>query len=177
MVNIDDASIVELRPLVRLERLDLTHTRITDKGLRTIENMPRLKTLELDRYPFHPKEELTEACLLSIMRLRELETLTLSGKISNAGLVQVAKLPKLKSLGIFHTEIDGNGLGALEHSTVEQLAAGTGQVESEAALTNLKKCRTMKSMTVFGQVLSLSDTMEDKLSRELPNVSVVRISN
>ena len=105
LVNIDDASFVELRPLVRLERLDLTHTRITDKGLRTIENMPHLKTLELDRYRFQ-KEQLTERLVCHrILRLSELETLSLSGKITNVGLVQVAKLPKLKSLGIFHTEI------------------------------------------------------------------------
>ena len=149
LVNIDDASFVELRPLVRLERLDLTHTRITDKGLRTIENMPHLKTLELDRDWFY-KEQLTDAGLPSILRLSELEALSLSGKITNVGLVQVAKLPKLKSLGIFHTEIGGSGLGALENSSVENLMAGAGQIDSEPALTSLKKCRAFKSMLIYG---------------------------
>jgi hypothetical protein len=178
LVNIDDASFEELRTLVRLERLDLTHTRVTDKGLRTIENMPHLKTLELDRFSFpFPKEQLTDACLPSIVRLSELERLTLSGKISNSGLVQIAKLPKLKSLGICQTAIDGNGLAALEHSSVEQLAVRAGQIDFEAALTALKKCRTLKSMIVYGQPNSLSEAIDGKLSRELPKVSIMGISN
>src|SRR5207244_2409672 len=81
-VNLDDASFIELKPLVLLEKLDLSHTRVTNEGLRLLAGMPRLKELSLTRHPdWLVKQQLTDACVPSLMRLKELETLTLSGKI------------------------------------------------------------------------------------------------
>jgi hypothetical protein len=161
-VNIDDASFVELRTLVHLEELDLTHTSITDEGLTTVVQMPLLRTLELHRYPFHTSQQLSDACLESIARLRESERLSLSGKVTDAGLKQVTRLPKLKSLSILNTEISGNGLAALADSSIEQLTLAPGQISVEP----LKKCPKLKSVWVIGQPTG----QESKWPLLLPNI-------
>ena len=151
-VNIDDASFVELRTLVRLEELDLTHTRITDEGLTTLVQMPLLRTLELHRHPgWYISQQLSDACLESIARLPELERLSLSGKITDAGLKQVARWPKLKSLSILNTEITGSGLAALADASIEHLTLASGQINEDRDLEPLKKCRNLKSVMVIGQ--------------------------
>jgi beta-lactamase regulating signal transducer with metallopeptidase domain/NADPH-dependent 7-cyano-7-deazaguanine reductase QueF-like protein len=148
-VNIDDAAFVELRTLVRLEELDLSHTRITDEGLATIVQMPLLRTLELHRYD--TPQQLSDACLASIARLPKLERLSLSGKVTDAGLKQVARWPKLKSLSITNTDITGDGLAALADSNVESLTLSSSQISEDRFLEPLKKCRQLKSILVIGQ--------------------------
>jgi beta-lactamase regulating signal transducer with metallopeptidase domain/Leucine-rich repeat (LRR) protein len=151
-VNIDDASFIELRALVRLEELDLTHTRITDEGLTAVVRMPLLRTLELHRHPhWHMSQQLSDACLASIARLPELERLSLSGKVTDAGLKQVARWPKLKSLSIVSTEITGDGLAALADSSIEHLTLTSGQISEERVLEPLRKCPNLKSIMVIGQ--------------------------
>jgi beta-lactamase regulating signal transducer with metallopeptidase domain/tetratricopeptide (TPR) repeat protein len=181
-VNIDDAAFVELRTLVGLTELDLTHTRITDEGLATIEKMPRLKVLELHRHPnWHTSQQLTDACLASIARLPELERLSLSGKITNDGLKQVARLPRLTSLMILSTDITADGLAALRDSSVESLILSTGQIgpvpagigtkaallERVPGLAHLSRCKKLKSVTVIGKPLDLGTDW----TRLLPDIA------
>lgn len=151
-VDIDDASFVELQTLVNLEELDLSHTRITDAGLATLEKMPRLRGLELHRHPgWHTPQQLTDASQATIARLPELERLSLSGKITNAGLKQVAALPKLKALSIYSTEVTIDGLSALEGSTVENLTISSSQLgQLSECLQQFKKLRSLKHVHVIG---------------------------
>ena len=152
-VEVDDASFGELKTLVKLEELDLTRTRITDEGLKTIENMPNLRTLNLTRYGFID-EKLTDQCIPSLLRLEKLESLSISGKITNDGLRLIAKAPKLKSLSIQFTDIYGDGLAGLEDSTVESLTISPRQAGSSPlwkGVYDLKKCKSIKHVTVSGQ--------------------------
>ena len=168
-VDIDDTAFAELRTLVRLEELDLSHTRITDEGLTVIENMPHLKTLELHRHPaWYLKQQLTDACVRTILRLPELERLSLSGKITNAGLEQLVRSPKLKSLGLYATEISGDGLAALAQSKVEDLTLSEQQIGAvpDEALRHLKNCRALKRITVIGKFIH----DHDQWQRALPKI-------
>ena len=137
-----------------MEELDLTRTRITDEGLKTIENMPNLRTLNLTRYGFID-EKLTDQCIPSLLRLEKLESLSISGKITNDGLRLIAKAPKLKTLSIQFTDIYGDGLAGLEDSTVESLTISPRQAGSSPfwkGVYDLKKCKSLKDVTVNGQL-------------------------
>lgn len=152
-VEVDDASFGELKTLVKLEELNLGLTRITDEGLKTIENMPNLRVLELTRCGFID-EELTDGCIPSLMRLEKLERLSISGKITDDGLRLIAKAPKLKSLSILYTDIYGDGLAALEDSIVEGLTVTAQQMGASPfwnGVKNLEKCKSLKNVTVVGQ--------------------------
>jgi hypothetical protein len=114
--------------------------------------MPRLRALELHRHPsWHTSQQLSDACLASIGRLRELERLSLSGKVTDAGLKQVARWPNLKSLQILNTEITGNGLAALADSSIEHLTLGARQIGEDRNLEPLQKCPKLKRVSVIGQ--------------------------
>ncbi len=161
---------IELRPLTRLEELDLTHTRITDVGLTTIEQMPHLKTLELNRHPeWYLKQQLTDACMKSILRLPKLETLSLSGKITDSGLEQLGRLPKLKSLMLMSTEVTGDGLGALKDSPIESLIIPE-QLMGDPALKHLQKYRVLKRIDIIGK--SFRESEMDEWLRQLPEVDL-----
>lgn len=183
-VDIDDTAFAELAPLVRLEELDLTHTRITDAGLSTIVKMPRLRKLELHRHPqWHIAQQLSDQCLASIARLPDLERLSLSGAITNEGLRQVARLPKLTALSILHTDITADGLAALEGSKVENLTISMSQAgpqervfDSEKpvhfrGLAALRNCRSLKQVMIIGRGFVGTQVFE-KVQQILPNVGI-----
>ena len=163
-VDVDDASVKELAPLVNLEMLDLSHTRVTDKGLKVIEKMPKLRHLLLTRYSV--TQQLTDGCISSILRLPNLEVLGISGRITNEGMVEIAKATKLRTLSIWNTEVTGDGLAALKDSKVERLMISNYQLGQPSSIPNLKKCRSLKSISVNGEPTG----EEDKWQRLLPNL-------
>ncbi|MBS0203825.1 MAG: hypothetical protein JSS49_13050 [Planctomycetes bacterium] len=172
-VDIDDASFAELGTLVDLEELDLSGTRITDEGLATLQKFPRLQKLELIRH-FDP--QLTDACLRSILGLNELRYVSLSGAITQEGLKKFVRLPKLKSLSIWNTDISRDGLMELENSSVESLRISSDQAgidgDGELDLTvieQLKKCRLLKRVHVTGKHLP-SESAREKLIRMAPQI-------
>lgn len=173
-VDIDDASFVELGSLVDLEVLDLSGTRITDEGLATLQKFPRLRKLELIRH-FEPP--LTDGCVRSIVGLKELQHVSMSGAITPEGLAQVVKLPKLKSLSIWNTDISSGGLAALENSSIESLSLKSGQAGIDAdgtvdlkVLEPLKNCRMLKHIHVKDKQVPSEQTLES-LQRAVPEIS------
>jgi len=174
LVNLDDASFTEFKPLVLLEELDLSHTRVTDEGLRVVEGMSRLKVLNLTRHPdWLIKPQLTNACVPTLMRLKELRSLTLSGKITDKGLTFLARLPHLKNLSVHGTEITSAGLSALQHSTIESVTVSSSQMgigAQNGGAVHLKNCRTLKSVTIIGKFLS--EQVITELQMLLPEIGL-----
>jgi hypothetical protein len=152
-VDIDDSGLAELAPLVKLEHLDLTHTRVTDDGLKTLAHLPKLKSLELHRHPrWHIKQQISDQCLPTIAGLADLERLSLSGDVSDAGLIVVAKLPRLRDLSIWSTNISAGGLAMLEGSKVKELTLRDGQLGDDPIHSNvdLNKLSSLKTVHVLG---------------------------
>jgi hypothetical protein len=185
-VDIDDSAFAELAPLIRLEELDLTHTRITDAGLSTIVKMPRLRKLKLDRHAqWFIHQQLTDECLASITRLTDLELLSLSGAITNEGLRQVARLPKLTSLSILNTQITADGLGTLEESKVENLTLGTSQagiydnwdLPDHRGLVALRRCRSLKHLCIIGGGQVFDPHLFKRVAEFLPKIGIEVITN
>ena len=170
-VNVDDAGLAELSTLVILERLDLTHTRVTDEGLKVLTHFPKLKTLELDRHPsWFIKQQLSNNCLAVIGQLPDLERLSLSGKINNEGLPQLARLRKLKHFSILGTDITAAGLGALEDSSIESLMLSPDQLgHLRGDMANLKKLKTLKFVWVSGKFIS--EEFMEECTTGFPDIS------
>ncbi len=184
-VDIDDASFAQLKPLAQLEELDLTHTRVTDSGLSVLAAMPRLKRLELDRHPaWLIPQQLSDKCVPLLAKLTDLQELSLSGAVTDAGLKQLAGLPKLKRLMILNTQITGAGLAALANSPVETLVMGPmgleqlrrppGEPPTPAellrrvpALASLRKLRALKHVAIVGELPPIN---LDSLKKAVPGV-------
>jgi len=187
-VDVDDAAFRELAPLVELEELDLTHTRVTDDGLQVLLQMPHLRTLKLYRHPhWHISQQLSDGCVPILSRLSELETLSLSGDISDAGLAVIAKLPRLQTLAILNTRITAAGLAALRDSTVQNLTLSDQQVglhyvgehvvgedsdllRSMPGVANLRQIAALQQITIIGNALANPDLK--LVQRLLPGKSV-----
>jgi hypothetical protein len=181
-VDVDDASFAELATLVNLEEIDLSHTRITDEGLRVLAGMPRLRSLDLRRHPdWYIAQQISDACVPVLCELPRLESLSLSGNITDAGLARIAELPELRSLSIVNTRITGEGLAALEDSHEEYLALEPGQVGGlppgiikdedilrfMPGLSNIRKCRNLKAVWVIGEPVPEDEAAWQRLA---PNV-------
>ena len=170
-VNIDDSAFAELSTLVNLEELNLCHTRITDLGLKAIEQMPRLRSLQLARHPgWYLKQQLTDDCVSSIMQLTELEQLSISGEISDESLTEIVKLPRLKSLSIYHSAVTTRGLAALQDSAIQSLSLSAGQIGDTQGVETLKGFRALKNVHVIGDSNSVLQNF-DAWMQAAPNLS------
>ncbi|MFM2093854.1 MAG: hypothetical protein RIS70_978 [Planctomycetota bacterium] len=106
---ITDRGLEPLRPLERLEWVDLGFTRITDAGFAALHNATKIKQLFLE------KTAITDASLQHIGSLRQLEELDLSGcPITDEGLASLSGLRKLKKLYLSGCPITDAGLKHLE---------------------------------------------------------------
>jgi hypothetical protein len=83
-LDMTDQSMVHLAKLKQLEELSLAHTRISNKGLKNLSNLP-LRGLNLT-----------------------------NTNIDSAGLIEIAKLKKLGYLNLSDTDVDDQGLRLLE---------------------------------------------------------------
>jgi hypothetical protein len=87
-----------------IERVSLSRTNVTDKGLLCLQTCSQLRSLHLDG------TAITDIGVARLAAFGELESLSLSGtKITDAGLIHLAKLPKLKELWLRDTQITDAG--------------------------------------------------------------------
>src|SRR5436189_615338 len=106
---VNDTEILELAALPKLERLDLSHTRISDEGLLHLRPARQIQELNL-LYA----EQITDQGMNAIRDWRALKSLNVRGtRISDGTLAIVAKLPQLESLDIASTAVTENGLAGL----------------------------------------------------------------
>ena len=103
-----NATLVPLKDLTRIERLDLDHSQVPDDGLVHVEGLTRLKRLHLS------VTRITDAGLVHLAGLTSLELLDLSRtRVTDAGLVHLAGLTNLKVVDLSGTKITDDGVNAL----------------------------------------------------------------
>jgi hypothetical protein len=135
--------LLDLRPVQSLDLTECNH--ITDKGLAILEELQNLSELDLTRlmrYRRDPIESnpvpLTDACLVHLLSLPKLKKLTLAGnRITDRGLSQIAQLRHLTELDLVATEVSDAGLIHLQGMTsllVVNLAATRVTAEGVAKL-------------------------------------------
>ncbi|MGB6222421.1 c-type cytochrome domain-containing protein [Haloferula sp.] len=104
-----DEELAKLEPVMGdLVTLDLSATKVSDKGIASLAGAKRLRMLRL------PETEVSDASLEVIAGLVELESLNLYGTaVTTSGVSKLADLPKLKSLYLWQTQVDEAGLEEL----------------------------------------------------------------
>jgi internalin A len=137
---ISDVEMIELARLPDLERLDLSHTRISDEGMLNLKPAPKIRELKL----FY-SEWITDQGMTAIKEWKHLKRLDLRGtRISDGTLELVSVLTGLEALDIAQTEVTDLGL---EHLitlvNLKELALGRGRLSN----TGLVKLRMLPTLT------------------------------
>lgn len=105
-----DEELVKLAPVMEaMVSLDLSSTKVSDKGVEAIAKATKLRMLRLS------ETEITDASLELLAGLPELESLNLYGtKVTTAGVAKLATLPNLKRLYLWQTGVDEKGVEELQ---------------------------------------------------------------
>lgn len=143
---VNDADILDLLAFKKLQRLDLSHTRITDEGLLRLKPASQIEDLSL-LYT----ELITDLGINAIKGWRKLKVLNIRGtRISDESLHTVSALGQLESLDVANTRITDDGLEYLASLTrLKHLALGRSQV-TEPGLQMLRVLSTLESLDLGG---------------------------
>src|SRR3954452_19563736 len=95
---INDVEMIALSRLPDLERLDLSHTRITDEGMLNLKPAPRISELKL----FY-SEWITDQGMTAIKEWKRLKRLDVRGtRVSDGAMEIVGRLTGIEALDIAH---------------------------------------------------------------------------
>jgi len=143
---VSDTELIELARLPKLERLDLSHTRITDEGLLHLKPARQIQDLNL-----YYAEQVTDQGIAAIREWKNLKHLNLRGtRVSDGGLAIAGGLTQLEALDIANTEFTDNGLDALVPLTrLRELAIGRSKLRKNA-LEVLRLLPTLEGLDLGG---------------------------
>jgi internalin A len=106
---VDDMEMIDIARLPKLQRLDLSHTRITDEGMLHLKPASQIEDLNL-----YYAEWVTDQGMTAIRNWKKLKRLDVRGtRISNGTLEIVSHMPQLEALDISNTQITDNGMDLL----------------------------------------------------------------
>jgi internalin A len=143
---INDTEMLSLASFPKLERLDLSHTRISDEGLLHLRPAKQIRDLNL-LYA----EQITDLGLNAIKGWTNLQRLNVRGtRIADPTLAIVSKLAQIESLDIANTGITEAGLDNLVSLTrLKHLVVGRSRFSDEA-LGVLRLLNTLESLDLSG---------------------------
>src|SRR5690348_17179010 len=143
---VDDVEMIDIARLPKLQRLDLSHTRITDEGMLHLKPASQIEDLNL-----YYAEWVTDQGMTAIKNWKKLKRLNVRGtRISNGTLEIVGHMPQLEALDISNSQITDNGMDMLITLTnLKELALGQGR-GSAADLGFLRVLTTLTSLDIGG---------------------------
>jgi Leucine-rich repeat (LRR) protein len=143
---VDDVEMIDIARLPNLQRLDLSHTRITDEGMLHLKPASQIEDLDL-----YYAEWITDQGMTAIRNWNKLKRLNMRGtRISNGTLEIVSHMPQLEALDISNSQITDNGMDMLITLTnLKELSLGQGRV-SAADLGFLRVLTTLTSLDIGG---------------------------
>jgi internalin A len=161
--KITDAGLKELAPLKNLATIHLLNTKVTEEGLKELVPLKNLTTLEFTRATDTQLRVLREAGLLHVLILatskdgarpksaEEVISLRLNyGKVTDAGLKELAPLKNLTSLDLEQTAVTDAGLKEL--ATRQNLTALNlgGTRVTDAGLKELAPLNNLTTLSLRG---------------------------
>jgi internalin A len=150
---ISDVEMMDLARMPDLERLDLSHTRITDEGMLNLKPAPKIRELKL-----YYSEWITDQGMTAIKEWKHLKRLDLRGtRISDGTLEVVGNLTGLEALDIAQTEVTDVGLeNLITLVNLKELALGRGRL-SNAGLVALRLLPTLTVLDLSGAKATAPD--------------------
>jgi hypothetical protein len=180
--EVDDTNLKLLAGLTSLQSMSFNATSFSDDGCAVFAGFPKLRSLAL----FHPSRSnpaFTGAGLAHLAALPELESLTLAGaNVGDPALSAIAKLPRLKSLRLWHNIETADGVKALSGMTAlkklhlgQRLPGRPAKPPSltSATLTDLARMSGLEELSLMEARLSGSALLTLK---ELPNLKKLTIA-
>jgi Leucine-rich repeat (LRR) protein len=137
-----DVDMIELARLPDLERLDLSHTRITDEGMMNLKSAPKITELKL----FYA-EWITDQGMRAIKEWKHLKRLDLRGTRISDGTLEIAGgLSSLESLDISNTEVTDLGLeNLITLDNLKELTLGKGHI----TMSGFAKVAMLPGLTIL----------------------------
>jgi len=172
---ITERGIAYLAECTQLEQIELGKLPATDRNLAQLKALPRLKGLDVSG----GESKVTDAGMVHVGQMKQLESLSLPSAISDVGVAQLAGLKKLKSLQIGGPITDGGisrlaglqNLEELELSCDRITDAGIAHIAgltnlrilrlgncrmSDAGLTQLARLKSLEKLTIRRTEITLS---------------------
>jgi internalin A len=143
---INDAEMSQLADMPDLEKLDLSHTRISDEGMLHLKAAPKIRDLNL-----YYSEWITDQGMTAIAGWKQLKRLNVRGtRISDITLQLVSRITALEALDIAQTPVTDNGLDYLiTLVNLKELAMGGGR-RASTAFSVLKMLPTLTHLDLSG---------------------------
>jgi len=135
-----DVDMLELARMPDLQRLDLSHTRITDEGMMNLKSAPKITELKL----FYA-EWITDQGMRAIKGWKHLKRLDVRGtRVSDGTLEIVSDLHTLEALDVSNTEVTDLGLeNLITLDNLKELTLGKGHI----TMAGFAKVRTLPGLT------------------------------
>jgi len=143
---VNDMEMLDLLAYRKLQRLDLSHTRISDEGLLRLKPASQIEDLNL-LYA----EQITDLGMNAIRNWRKLKKLNVRGtRIADETMQTAGELRQLEFLDVANTNITDSGLENLAPLTgIKHLALGRSRL-SESAMGMLGVLSTLESLDLSG---------------------------
>jgi len=143
---VTDTELLDVARLPKLERLDLSHTRITDEGLLHLKPARQISDLNL-----YYAEQITDQGMAAIRDWKNLKRLNVRGtRVFDGTLAIVSGLTQLEALDISYTQITDNGLDGLVPLTkLKELSIGRSKLNKNA-LEVLRLLPTLEYLDLGG---------------------------
>jgi Leucine-rich repeat (LRR) protein len=142
---IADSDLPALREIESIQKLDLSHTRITDLGFQQLRPLPNVTELNL-----YYAEQIGDEALATVKGWKNLRWLNVRGtKITDAGLAQLAGLP-LEHIDVGFSLFTDNGF---DHFTaipgLSSIACGGNKV-TDVGMNALRPLADLKALDLSG---------------------------
>jgi Leucine-rich repeat (LRR) protein len=143
---VTDSDIPLLAQLPHLSYLDLSMTRITDRGLQQLKSAPAIAELNL-----YYAEQITDEGLAVIKGWKHLKKLNVRGtRITDTTLEHAASVPTLEVLDVGYAQVTDVGLDHLASLTgLKELALG-GNKLTDAGLQSLRHLTVLTRLDLAG---------------------------
>ena len=143
---VTDSDMPRLAQMADLKRLDLSMTRISDRGLRALKSAPAIEELNL-----YFAEQITDEGASVVKNWKHLKSLNLRGtKITDSTLEFLAGVPTLEALDIGWAQITDTGLDHLASLTnLRRLTMG-GNKLTDTSLQFLRQMPQIEYLDIGG---------------------------
>jgi Leucine-rich repeat (LRR) protein len=171
---VSDSDMPQLASMPDLRRLDLSLTRISDRGLRALKPAPAIEELNL-----YFAEQITDEGASVVRNWKHLKKLNLHGtKITDSTLEFLAGVPTLEWLDIGWAQITDTGLDHLTALTNLKWLAMGGNKLTDASLQFLRQMPQLEYLDIGGQQRTDSGlwsvTISDAGTQSIATVSELR---